>query len=514
MPRLTSLKWNVAANYAGQIYAAATNIIFLPIQVHLLGAEAYGLVGFFAVLSGWLMLLDVGLTPTVSRETAKYRASSLEQPAYRELLQSLEFLFFVLGILVALLVCALSGPISRRWLHPEALSSSAVANAVALMGLAFAFRWQATLSRSVLVGLERQVWVNGVTAVMATFRSIGVLAILKWVDSSPGAFFVYQCLVAALELLVLRLSVRRFLSFERRIGFRWSFAPIRRVASFSLTIALTSTAWLFATQIDKLLLTKLLPLSEYAFFSLAVTAAGGINLLAGPIGQAVQPRLTYLFAERNHTEFRRTYSEATQTLSATTLTATLLLAITARPVLWAWTGNAELAQRAAPVLSFYALGNGLLAVGAVSYYLQIAGGDLRLHLRGTMIFSAVLLPAAVLGTTQRGMLGASLAWFVVNLLFFLGWIPLVHRRLLPGSHWRWLGRDIALPAAVGSVPVLLFSQAPLLSLPRFQLVLGLLLAGALAVGSATLTTRPAHRLLHRWRAQLSQANPPPKAGAG
>ncbi|HWA74824.1 MAG TPA: oligosaccharide flippase family protein [Polyangiaceae bacterium] len=508
MPRQTSLRWNVAANYAGQIYAAVVNVVFLPVQVHLLGAEAYGLVGFFAVLSGWLMLLDVGLTPTVSRETAKFSAGALERPAYQELLRSLEILFFALGLMVALGVFGLSGPIARHWLHPEKLATSSVSNAVALMGLSFAFRWQATLSRSVLSGLERQVWINLVTAVFATLRSIGVLAVLKWVDSSPGAFFVYQSLVAALELVALRLSVRKFLGVKRGERSRFSFAAIRRVASFSLTIALTSTAWLFATQMDKLLLSKLLPLSEYAFFSLAVTAATGVNMLAGPIGQAVQPRLTYLFAERNDSAFALTYSNATQMLSATALTASFLLAIAARPVLWAWTGNAELARQAAPVLALYALGNGLLAVGAVTYYLQIAGGDLRLHLRGTLIFSAMLLPAVVLATLRAGMLGASVAWFVGNLIFFLGWIPLIHRRFLPGSHLRWLARDVMLPAAVGSIPILLFRQAPVLSLPRLQLALGLMLAAAISVCGAALMTRPARGFLVRLRRRPMPANSP------
>lgn len=499
--RLSSLRANVIANYAGQLYAAGTNIVFVPVQVRLLGAEAYGLVGFFAVLSGWLQLLDVGLSPTLARETAKYRAGALDAPAYTQLLRALEWLFLCVGVLIAGAVFAASGPIATGWLRPQMLSPGAVGNAVALMGLAFAFRWQATLSRSVLVGLERLVWLNFVTAAFASLRSIGVLAVLRWVDASPKAFFLYQTAVAALELIVLRISVRVLVDFGGT-SLRWSMAPIRRIAPFSLTIALTSSAWVLVTQMDKLILSKLLPLSEYAWFSLAVTAATGISLVAGPIGQAVQPRLTYLFADDEHGSFRSTYSDATQTLSATALTASLFLAFGARPILWMWTGNAQLAEKTAPVLSFYALGNGLLAVTAMTYYLQIAGGDLRLHVRGILAFVAALLPMIVVATRSRGMVGASTAWLVANLLFFAVWTPVVHHRFLPGIHLRWVMRDVLLPALPGLIPTLVLTRFSWNALDRFHVTLVFALTGLFSVGLASLVTRPAQRVLSRLGRQL------------
>lgn len=493
-----SLKLNVVANYVGQFYIAAINILLLPAQVRVLGSEAYGLVGFFAMLSGWLQLLDIGLSPTLARETAKYRAGGLDKDSYRQLLHSVGALFFCLSVAVGLLVFALSEPISRHWLHLQSLSPDTVADAVAMMGLVFALRWQATPSRSVLVGLERQVWVNVINTVFATLRSVGVLGVLHWFAPTPRTFFVYQGAIAAVELGVLQFIVHRCLALGLPTRASVGIAPLRRVASFSLTIAFAAFVAVSGTQLDNLLLSKFLPLSEYAWFSLAVMAAGGINLLSGPIGQAVQPRLTYLNASSDERGLRAMYSDATQMLSAIALTASFALAFGARPLLWAWTGNAELAARTAPVLSFYALGNGFLAVVAMTYYLQIARGDLRLHLRGNLTFAVLLLPTIIVATLSGGMLGASLAWCGANLTFLLVWSAIVHRRFLPGHHLRWLMRDALLPGLIGAAGSLPLQLVPWAALSRPLTALVLAGVGTLAAGLAVLVTNPARRAIKRF----------------
>ena len=66
------LKRNLVANYAGQAWSAVMGLAFIPVYIHYLGVEAYGLIGLFAVLQAWLALLDMGLTPTLAREMGRY----------------------------------------------------------------------------------------------------------------------------------------------------------------------------------------------------------------------------------------------------------------------------------------------------------------------------------------------------------------------------------------------------------------------------------------------------------
>ncbi len=67
MNKKVSLKKNTSANYVGQFYNIFIGIAILPAYMSYLGAEAFGLIGFFTMLSAWMMLLDVGLSSVISR---------------------------------------------------------------------------------------------------------------------------------------------------------------------------------------------------------------------------------------------------------------------------------------------------------------------------------------------------------------------------------------------------------------------------------------------------------------
>lgn len=73
-----SFRKNIAASYASQIYVTLISIAMMPIYRSLLGSEPYGLVGFFAMIQAWFMLLDLGLTPTLAREAARYRGGGCQ----------------------------------------------------------------------------------------------------------------------------------------------------------------------------------------------------------------------------------------------------------------------------------------------------------------------------------------------------------------------------------------------------------------------------------------------------
>jgi hypothetical protein len=47
-------------------------LAFIPLYIKYHGIEAYGLIGLFALLQAWLGLLDMGMTPILGREMARF----------------------------------------------------------------------------------------------------------------------------------------------------------------------------------------------------------------------------------------------------------------------------------------------------------------------------------------------------------------------------------------------------------------------------------------------------------
>lgn len=221
---------------------------------------------------------------------------------------------------------------------------------------------------------------------------------------------------------------------------------------FSVVVALTSTMWVAVTQTDKLVLSRILSLSDFGVFALATVVAGGVTSLNAPLSTALLPRLTALSARGDEDQFRSVYKGATQFTAVVCFSAALFLALFAEKVLWAWTGNLKIAENAALTLQLYALGNGLAAFGAFPYYLQYARGNVSLHLIGTLLYLSLLLPGVIVLARYFGTTGAGVAWLSVNTLFLLAWVPVVHYRFLGRFHARWLFFDIA-PVALTTAVV-------------------------------------------------------------
>jgi O-antigen/teichoic acid export membrane protein len=447
-----SLKRNILASYASQIYVTLIGIVILPLYIKFMGAEAFGLVGFFAMLQAWFNLLDMGLTPCMARETARFRGGAMDAISFRRLVRTLEGLFLIVALLGGGVLFSVSGWMATSWLIAQRLPINEVQIAIQLMAISVSLRLMSGLYRGQISGTERLVWLSGYNALIATIRFGGVLPVLMLISITPTAFFTYQLFAASIELVCLRVIAYRLLppvlQGER---LAWAWAPLKPVLKFSLTIAFASSVWVGVTQTDKLVLSTLMPLAEYGHFTLAVLMASGVMMISGPVSGAIMPRMAKLEAEGDHAGLIRVYRQSTQLVAVIAGAAAITVVFCAEPLLWAWTGDINLAHQAAPILILYAIGNGLLAISAFPYYLQYAKGDLRFHLIGNALLVVMMIPAIIWGASRYGGVGAGYVWMAMNLIYFAAWVPLVHRRFVSGLNVQWFVRDVLVIGVVAAL---------------------------------------------------------------
>ena len=442
-----SLHKNVLISYVGQAYVAALGIVMLPVYVRYLGAEAYGRVGFFTMLQSWLLLFDLGLTPTVSREISRHRAQAVSRTEVGAIIRSLEWLFALMG-LVTIAAIGLGAPwIARDWLKVEHLVPSDVVTCIAAMGGIVGLKWLTGLYRGGLAGLELLVTLNVANIAVTTLRSIGVLAVLRWTNTGPVGFFGYQLAVGVVELLLTGfLFYRSFPMGE--IGWPPRLKSLWGIAGLAGGMAFLAVHWVVIGQTDKLILSGVLELREYGFFAVVATLAGGISLLAVPINQALQPRFSLIVAQGETAPVIALYRTSTQMACAAVMAVAGMLAAFPEQIVRAWTGNQEAGQYAARVLPLYALGNAVVVILGLAFVVQFALGRIRWHVIGNCLFFVFWLPAVYVAAHRWGGVGTGWVWLIANLAFLLLWLPRVHQRLLPMLGWRWLVLDVGLCGAV------------------------------------------------------------------
>lgn len=427
----------------------------MPWYLHFMGAEAFGLVGFFLMMQAWFQLLDLGAFPTITREAARFSGGALSFSAFRRLLGAVEGFAGVMGIIGSYTIAVCAASIASNWLQVKELKYEEVELSIMLMAAIVPLRWLCGLYRGVLRGFEQLIWLSKFNVIISTARFVCVIPLLAYVSTGPKYFFVYQLVIASIEVLFLKNKVNKLAPAEaQKPENGWSWESTRKLLAFSLAIGMTSAFWIVVTQIDKLVLSKVLSLSNYGYFTMAMMVAGGLLLLSEPMGLALMPRLTKLAANGNLRELTEIYRRSTQVISVIIFPLLALFVVFPAQILWVWTGNIILADEVAPILALYAVGNSIAVVGAFPYYLQYAIGNLRLHFIGSIVMLSAFVPWVWWAAVNDGALGVGKVWVIANALTFLVFTSIVHRRYLPGIHLQWLAHDvgfIAISAICGSL---------------------------------------------------------------
>ena len=167
------------------------------------------MVGVYLALFAVFSLLDLGLGTTLNRELTSLSARAGSAQAMRDLVRTLELIYWALAIVIGVLLTALAPLIANYWINAGGLSTGTIQNAIVIMGVAIALQFPFTLYSGGLMGLQRQVVLNGITATMATIRALGAVLILWLISPTIEAFFLWQLSASLVQTLIARVVLQK-----------------------------------------------------------------------------------------------------------------------------------------------------------------------------------------------------------------------------------------------------------------------------------------------------------------
>lgn len=495
---MSLVKRNIVANILGKVVTGLFILIFVPLHLRFLGAEAYGLIGFYATIQTMFLLVDMGFGGAFTREMARLSVTSDKAQEMRDLCRTFEVGFLLIGSIAALLIVVLSQPIANHWVNPEYLSSNVVAVAITLMGVSIGLQFPFLIYQGGLLGLQRQSMHSGLNIFIGLLRGLGALLVLMFVESSISAFFGWQVVVSAIQFFLGRFLAWKSLPKSQnpsRINFSL-IIPLWRFAAGMAGIAVCS---MILMQADKLILSKMITLEQFGYYSLASMVAGIPFMLAGPISNAVYPRFTQLVTMEQVSELAFFYHRACQITAVLVIPAGLFLAIFPMEFMLFWTGNPIVAQNTYQLVSVLAIGSMLLSIMYIPYALQLAFSWTKLALYFNVLAIIILIPSMIFLTRIYGVLGACFVWLILNVAYVLGMIQLMHKRILPKEKLIWYKDDVGKPF-ISVLLIMVFSRIIVdLAMPKlslaFLLIVTLLISMFVAVMSAPLIRA---MVLTRW----------------
>lgn len=442
-------------NYTAQLYSAFAILLVVPFYISSLGPEGYGLVAFFIMLQAWSQILEAGVSGSVTRLIAVSKSDYLSFNRSLNQLFKITLIFLIISIVIIFVGVHCKEFIAVNWLITT-INPSIVMVSVMAMFFSLSCKYLSGPFRSALVGLERHVEISIIAIVVLTLKFPFSVLFISCYSDSLDDFFIYQAVVSVFELfLFVIVSVYRLGEKKKNLHERvdaskskiHSFADFLR---FSLLLSLLSISWVVVTQVDKLVLSKFLTLSDYGYYSLAVSLSGAILLLSAPLNQMLMPRLTELFNAKNDVSFYRVFFSSFIVVTLFSFSLSLFLLFFGTETIYVWTGDLVVSEKANIYLGLLSAGNAISVLMSMVFILLFAKGDLKNHTVVYISYSLILIPLSIMVAYKFGSYGASIFWLIHNLFLFFSWGCWVIAKNFHHS-LRFIFYDVFLPCLIISV---------------------------------------------------------------
>lgn len=443
---MSSLGKNILVNYLGRTWSALLGIVLIPIYIKFIGIEAYGLVGFFATLSSVLGILDLGIGSTINRELAR-RSVNKEDNSQRDLVRSLEIIYWTIAIVAGFIVFFAAPSIAKNWIISKDLSIDTVTNAVKLMGIGIAIQFPTSLYTGGLMGLQRQVLVNNILLITGTLKGVGAILILRFVSPTIESFFIWQIISGSIAIIILCFCIWRVLPISSSPA-KFSKAIIREIWKYAAALSINSLIGVMLSQLDKIILSKLLPLSDFAYYSIASTIGSVIWLIQIPINNAVFPDLVQIHESGDNKKAIALFHKSTQILSTILIPISSILIFFSAPILFIWLRDAVIVKNSHLLVSLIVFGLLLNAIASIPGSCANAFGWPQL-VAYTNGFQAILIaPLMVLFIHLFEVTGAAIVYILINSTYVIFLTPLLIKRYFKGQSYQWFIFDVGIPVLV------------------------------------------------------------------
>lgn len=415
---------------------AFLSLVMVPFYIRFIGIESYGLMGIYSTLNVMASLLDMGLSTTMNREMARRAGNPGNETDARNLVRTLEIIYWLIAILIGIVIWFLAPFLAQHWIKTVNLSQTTVRQSLLIIGLIMVFQWPLSFYSGGLMGLQKQVLLGVLNAGMATFRSIGAVLILWLISPTIQSFLLWQAFISLIFTVLVMYLLWRFLPKSTS---RPMFQKVQLISvwRFSTGISLIGVLSIALTQFDKIILSKVLTLEYFGYYTLAGTVNASLYMLINPIYNATFPKMTSLLSAGDLEGLKYFYHQSAEIMSVLLLPLVVVLAFFSYDIMYVWQGTSAIAANTYLVVALLVVGTGLHGLAHIPWALQMAYGWTRLGFFLNLGEVIILVPLIIILASTFGAVGAASIWVMLNFSGLLISSFVTHHRLMKGELRKW-----------------------------------------------------------------------------
>ncbi len=427
------------------IATALAMLIMAPVYLKYLGAEAFGLIGFYTTLLMCMQVFDMGMATTLNREIARHGVGRLSDDN-AQLLRCVELIYATISIALVLAMWILGAWFAKSWFTAKHISGTDITYALYGIATCVALRLPINVYQSALFGAQKMHLASAIGIIQIIAGALGGYMLLRFYSADVVTFFVWQVVIALLHLVSVRALVWR--NAPKRTARNMDWRSLSGLWRYAVGAGLVSVAGLVLSQVDKVVLSKTLDLEHYGYYMLASTLAASVHMLSGPFYNVFFPLASKLIESGQSEVLLPKYQFFSASLAACVFPFALYLMLLFPKLLNLWISDQAAVDQISPIATILVIATSLHALMFLPHALVMAMGISRSYLTMYGLLIGLSVPVTVLLSIHFGAVGGALAQvalFVIH-VFYGAWIT--HRICFKGYAISWLFKDVGRPLGV------------------------------------------------------------------
>lgn len=396
---------NTLLNLIGQALPLLVGVVTIPLVVHGLGTERFGLLSLAWIVLGYFTVFDLGL----GRATTKYVAEALgrgEGDQAPQIIWTAVTFQAVLGLIGAVVLFGITDLLIERVLNIPLHLLTEAKDTFHLLALSIPLVLVSSSFSGVLEAAQRFDLVNAIRIPSSILTFILPLAGLYLGFGLPG--IVAIILLARIGTLI-AFFVMDFIIIPKLREYSISFVRFYGLFSFGGWVMISNLVIPIFIYLDRFFIGTLLTLSAVTFYTVPYDIVTRLLIIPASIASVLFPTFSSLASCDENDKINIIVMRSTKYLLTVMVPLTIVLLMFSEVILRVWLGN-EFAEESAIVFRLISIGVLLNAVGYIPFALIQGIGRpdviVKYHLFELPIYVAV----SFFLISHLGINGAALAW--------------------------------------------------------------------------------------------------------
>jgi O-antigen/teichoic acid export membrane protein len=414
-------------NLAGFVVSAAYMFVLVPVAVHYMGMEQYGLWTIVMAITGYIGLADLGLSTSFVTYIARFVSFRAFDDAVRVVYLGVIFYIGVTVLMFGISLTASSWLFDFLRLAPAQVPAArtALLLAVALFGVTSV----SGVLGNTLAAIQRMDVVNGIVTLTLAIKLV-VIVIVLMNGGGVAGLLIADFAITAAGMPVFLLFTRRLLP-ELRLGWKgYDHRLMMTLLRFGAQLQVSRLAEMVQTHFDKFLLLRFAGgLQAAAMYDFGSRPAGRVKQLPVTAIASLVSAVSALDTRDDNDRIHAALVRATRYLAILAAPLFGIIVALALPVMQVWLGPGH--ERAALTLQFLSIGFFVNVVVSALALISQGRGEPQFQMRAMLLQTILNIALSLTLVLTFGYFGAvvgtTLSTITGGLFFFWRY----GRRLLP-----------------------------------------------------------------------------------